>query len=70
MLFKIIEERLLKTGILVEKETEAKILTACLISRGHALIEGVPGIAKTTLAKSIATLFNLEFKRIQMTPDL
>ncbi|MEM3763320.1 MAG: MoxR family ATPase [Desulfurococcaceae archaeon] len=70
MLFKIIEERLLKTGILVEKETEAKILTACLISRGHALVEGVPGIAKTTLAKSIARLFNLEFKRIQMTPDL
>lgn len=70
MLFKIIEERLLKTGIIVEKETEAKILTACLISRGHALIEGVPGIAKTTLAKSIARLFNLEFKRIQMTPDL
>ncbi|MEM1668396.1 MAG: MoxR family ATPase [Thermofilaceae archaeon] len=70
MLFKTIEERLLKTGILVEKETEAKILTACLISRGHALVEGVPGIAKTTLAKSIARLFNLEFKRIQMTPDL
>lgn len=70
MLFKIIEERVLKTGIIVEKETEAKILTACLISRGHALIEGVPGIAKTTLAKSIARLFNLEFKRIQMTPDL
>ena len=45
------------------------ILTA-LISGGHVLIEGVPGIAKTLMAKLIAHTLQLEFKRIQFTPDL
>jgi len=41
-----------------------------LVSRGHILLEGAPGIAKTTLAKTFASLLDLKFKRIQFTPDL
>ena len=41
-----------------------------LISNGHILIEGVPGIAKTTAVKALASSINLDFKRIQFTPDL
>lgn len=42
----------------------------CILSRGHALIEGVPGLAKTLLIRTIANTLNLNFKRIQFTPDL
>ena len=41
-----------------------------LITKGHILIEGVPGIAKTTAVKALAKSIDLEFKRIQFTPDL
>ena len=41
-----------------------------LISNGHILIEGVPGIAKTTAVKALAKAINLDFKRVQFTPDL
>ena len=41
-----------------------------LITKGHILIEGVPGIAKTTAVKTLANAVDLEFKRIQFTPDL
>jgi len=41
-----------------------------LLANGHVLLEGVPGVAKTTLAKALAQLLGLEFHRIQFTPDL
>jgi len=41
-----------------------------LLCNGHILLEGVPGLAKTTLVKSIAQAIGLDFKRIQFTPDL
>ncbi|MFO0572621.1 MAG: AAA family ATPase [Polyangia bacterium] len=41
-----------------------------LLSRGHVLLEGVPGVAKTTLAKAFAAVVGCEFRRIQFTPDL
>lgn len=41
-----------------------------LLIDGHILLEGVPGVAKTLLAKSLAKTLNLDFKRIQFTPDL
>lgn len=70
MFFKLVEERLVSSGILIEKEYEVKMLIASMIAKGHVLLEGVPGVAKTTMAKAVAKLFSLEFKRIQMTPDL
>ncbi|MGI8604705.1 MAG: AAA family ATPase [Verrucomicrobiales bacterium] len=42
----------------------------CLIAGGHCLITGAPGLAKTLLVKSIAQIFDLQFQRIQFTPDL
>ena len=51
-------------------ESETRILLACLLSGGHVLLEGVPGVAKTTLAKALATALGLDFRRVQFTPDL
>lgn len=45
-------------------------LVIAILSGGHALLTGVPGLGKTKLVKSIAKLFSLSFKRIQFTPDL
>ena len=47
-----------------------ELIMASLISRGHVLIEGIPGVAKTTLAKSFAGALGCAFRRIQFTPDL
>ena len=41
-----------------------------LFSEGHILVEGVPGLAKTTTVKALSSALNLEFKRVQFTPDL
>ena len=41
-----------------------------IFSRGHGLLEGVPGLAKTLLVSSVARCLSLSFKRIQFTPDL
>jgi len=45
-------------------------LLLILLVRGHALIEGVPGLAKTLAVKSLARIFSLQFQRVQCTPDL
>ncbi len=48
----------------------SELLLVSLLARGHVLLEGVPGVAKTTLAKTFATTLGCEFRRIQFTPDL
>ena len=45
-------------------------LVVALLVRGHVLLEGVPGVAKTLLVKSLAAALDLDFKRVQFTPDL
>lgn len=45
-------------------------IIACFFANGHVLLEGVPGIAKSMMAFSLAEIIGLEFKRIQFTPDL
>jgi MoxR-like ATPase len=45
-------------------------LTIALLTRGHVLLEGVPGVAKTTMANLLARTTGLEYNRIQMTPDV
>jgi len=54
----------------VGKEDVIELLAVALLSRGHVLLEGVPGIAKTTIAKAFANAIGLSFSRIQLTPDL
>ncbi|MET0384946.1 MAG: MoxR family ATPase [Polyangiales bacterium] len=48
----------------------AELLLVTLFARGHVLLEGVPGVAKTTLAKAFASTLRCAFKRVQFTPDL
>uniref|UniRef100_A0A7C5YWG6 AAA family ATPase n=1 Tax=Ignisphaera aggregans TaxID=334771 RepID=A0A7C5YWG6_9CREN len=54
----------------LKKNLELKLITSALLSKGHVLMEGVPGVAKTYTCKALAKLLGLSFKRIQMTPDL
>jgi len=54
----------------VGKAEELRLILATLFSQGHVLLEGVPGVAKTLIAKTLAIALGLEFKRIQATPDL
>jgi len=56
-------------GVLGQAETVDLMLTA-LFARGHVLLEGPPGVAKTFLAQCMATCLGLDFGRIQFTPDL
>jgi MoxR-like ATPase len=46
------------------------LVLAAILSRGHLLLEGVPGVGKTALVKALAQLLHLDFKRVQFTPDL
>ena len=57
-------------SVIVGKEQAIEMSLVALISQGHLLIEDVPGLGKTTLAKAIATSSGCSFKRIQFVPDL
>jgi MoxR-like ATPase len=56
--------------VLVGKSDQVALAVICLLARGHALIEDVPGVGKTTLAKAVAKSIGGRFERIQFTPDL
>jgi MoxR-like ATPase len=56
--------------VVVGREKEAELLLVSFLAQGHVLLEGVPGVSKTILAKSFAKCMGLEFKRIQFTPDM
>lgn len=56
--------------ILLGKEPQIRLALACLLARGHLLIEDYPGVGKTTLAHVLARVLGLQFKRIQFTSDL
>ena len=56
--------------IIVGQEKMIELLLVAILSNGHVLIEGVPGVAKTLTAKLLAKTLELDFNRIQFTPDL
>ena len=56
--------------VLVGKSAEIELCAIALLSRGHILIEDVPGVGKTMLAKSLARSLGCSFERLQFTPDL
>ena len=56
--------------VVVGQEGTLSGLVAALLVRGHVLLEGVPGVAKTLLVKALAQALDLDFKRVQFTPDL
>lgn len=60
-----------ETGkVIVGQRETADLLLTALLADGHVLIEGVPGVAKTLMAKVMARMLNARFSRIQFTPDL
>jgi MoxR-like ATPase len=56
--------------VIIGQETVIELTTIAILGRGHGLLMGVPGLAKTLLVRSIAETMNLRFNRIQFTPDL
>src|SRR6187401_3200444 len=56
--------------VIVGQDDLVRQTLICLIANGHALLEGVPGLGKTMLVKTIADVIDCEFNRIQFTPDL
>ena len=56
--------------IILGKDRQIRLAVACLLARGHLLIEDLPGVGKTTLAHVLATSLGLDYQRIQFTSDL
>ena len=56
--------------IIVGKESAVRLAVACLLARGHLLIEDLPGVGKTTLSHALARSVGLQFRRIQFTSDM
>ncbi len=56
--------------VILGKERQIRLAMACILARGHLLIEDVPGVGKTTLSHAFARLLGLDYQRIQFTSDL
>ena len=57
-------------ALILGKEAVMKQLLACVLARGHVLLEDVPGVGKTTLAHGVATVLGLNYRRVQFTNDM
>jgi MoxR-like ATPase len=57
-------------SVVLGQEAATREVVVCLLARGHVLLEGVPGTAKTLLVRSLALALDVRFQRIQFTPDL
>ena len=56
--------------VVVGREREAELLLITFLAKGHVLLEGVPGVSKTMIAKAFTRCLGLDFKRVQFTPDM
>ena len=71
MSFSSLENVVVQAGkIILGKDRQIRLAVACLLARGHLLIEDVPGVGKTTLSHVLARLLGLQFHRIQFTSDM
>jgi MoxR-like ATPase len=70
--FAILKQRLLAEihKVIIGQDEVIELLLAALLARGHCLLVGVPGLAKTLMISTLARVLKLEFNRIQFTPDL
>ncbi len=68
MIFEAIKQEIQK--VIVGQEEMIEAIVTALLSEGHVLLEGVPGLAKTTTIKTLAKTLGVESKRVQFTPDL
>ena len=66
----ITELRRQLAGVIVGQEEVAEQLLIALLCRGHCILQGMPGLAKTMLVATMASLIDLRFRRVQFTPDL
>jgi len=64
----LLRERL--NRVLLGKNEKIELVLACLLAQGHLLLDDLPGLGKTTLAKAVAQGFGAKFARVQCTPDL
>ncbi len=68
---KLIERAVAEVGtVLLGKEMQVRMAICCLLSKGHLLIEDLPGMGKTTLSNALARVMGLEYNRVQFTSDL
>lgn len=58
------------SGLILGKEEQLKLALACMLAKGHLLIEDLPGMGKTTLSHGLAQIMGLTYRRIQFTSDL
>lgn len=58
------------SSVVLGKEEQIRLAVACLLARGHLLIEDLPGMGKTTLAHALARVFSLDYRRVQFTSDM
>jgi MoxR-like ATPase len=58
------------SSVVLGQERTLKLMLTCMLAGGHALLEGVPGTAKTLMSRTLARTVDLTFRRIQFTPDL
>src|SRR5947209_3390157 len=56
--------------VIIGQDLVIEQLLICILARGHGLLMGVPGLAKTTIVNSLSQVMSLQFNRIQFTPDL
>src|SRR5271170_5464357 len=56
--------------VIIGQDNVIEQLLICVLARGHGLLMGVPGLAKTTIVNALAQAMSLQFNRIQFTPDL
>mgnify|MGYP006072104241 FL=1 len=70
-LFTAVQQVLVQVGkVILGKEEETKEIMAAFLAEGHVLLEDIPGVGKMTLAVAFSRAMQLEYRRVQFTPDV